>query len=219
MVENSNFRAQYLFGTKVASLRQFRSRRVSNLVPVCTERGDVNVVEQINLVFIMHWTSDFELDRFFSSDTHFPGNVRHGIELLAFIGHYFFKFRHRVSTFPTTASNFFIFVSLSSGELRIWMRGTCSVRVNRILTESCTLAWAGWSHYCRYFLINPFVSNAPFLYPLKTSENLTVFWCFQGLEKGCIWKERVKLLIHWFLDAQKMYLELSQTYMMELFPK
>ena len=39
-----------------------------------------------------------------------------------------------------------------------------------------------------YFLnhINPFIPNAPFIYPLKTPENLTVFWCFQGVEKGCI---------------------------------
>ena len=41
------------------------------------------------------------------------------------------------------------------------------------------------------FAINPFVSNAPFLYPLKTTENLAVFWCFQGVEKGCIWKKWV----------------------------
>ena len=34
--------------------------------------------------------------------------------------------------------------------------------------------------------INPFVPNAPFLYLLKTSENLTVFCCFHGVEKGCI---------------------------------
>ena len=33
---------------------------------------------------------------------------------------------------------------------------------------------------------NPFVPDAPFLYSLKTSKNLTVFWCFQGVEKGCI---------------------------------
>ena len=33
---------------------------------------------------------------------------------------------------------------------------------------------------------NPFVANAPFLYSLKTPENLTVFWSFQGVEKGCI---------------------------------
>ena len=32
----------------------------------------------------------------------------------------------------------------------------------------------------------PFVPNAPFLYSLKKSENFTVFWCFQGLGKGCI---------------------------------
>ena len=32
----------------------------------------------------------------------------------------------------------------------------------------------------------PFVPNAPFLYPLKTSENFKIFWCFQGVEKGFI---------------------------------
>ena len=39
--------------------------------------------------------------------------------------------------------------------------------------------------------VNPFVPNAPFLYPLKTSENRKVFWCFQGVEKGCIGNKRV----------------------------
>ena len=34
--------------------------------------------------------------------------------------------------------------------------------------------------------INPFVLNAPFLYPLKASESAMVFWCFQEVEKGCI---------------------------------
>ena len=38
---------------------------------------------------------------------------------------------------------------------------------------------------CKVFF-NPFVSNTPFLYPLKTSENLTIFRYFQGLKKGCI---------------------------------
>ena len=28
--------------------------------------------------------------------------------------------------------------------------------------------------------INPFVPNTPFLYPLKTSENLAVFYVFRG---------------------------------------
>ena len=40
--------------------------------------------------------------------------------------------------------------------------------------------------------INPFVPNAPFLYPLKTSENLTVFWCFQGVGKRCIGSKWIK---------------------------
>ena len=34
-----------------------------------------------------------------------------------------------------------------------------------------------------------------FLYPLKTSENRKVFWSFQGVEKGCIENEWVKLII------------------------
>ena len=33
---------------------------------------------------------------------------------------------------------------------------------------------------------NPFVPSAPFLYPLKTSENLNVFWCFQGVAEWCL---------------------------------
>ena len=37
-----------------------------------------------------------------------------------------------------------------------------------------------------------FVPSLPFLYPLKTSENRKVFWCFQGVEKGCIGNEWVK---------------------------
>ena len=40
--------------------------------------------------------------------------------------------------------------------------------------------------------LNPFDPNAPFLYPLKTSENRKVFWCFQGVEKRCIGNEWVK---------------------------
>ena len=40
-------------------------------------------------------------------------------------------------------------------------------------------------------LLNLFLPNAPFLYPLKTAENFTVFWCFEGLEKRCIGRELV----------------------------
>ena len=33
-------------------------------------------------------------------------------------------------------------------------------------------------------LINPLQPSVAFLYPLKTSENLRVFWCFQGVQKS-----------------------------------
>ena len=36
------------------------------------------------------------------------------------------------------------------------------------------------------FIFNRFIPNAPFLYPLKTSENRKLFWCFQGVEKGTL---------------------------------
>ena len=36
--------------------------------------------------------------------------------------------------------------------------------------------------------LNLIVPNASFLCPLKTT---TVFWCFQGVEKGCIWNDWV----------------------------
>ena len=55
-------------------------------------------------------------------------------------------------------------------------------------------------HNLFYFTtsFNPFVPNGPFPYPLKTSEKLKVFWCFQGIEKGCIeneWVKATKMLI------------------------
>ena len=38
-------------------------------------------------------------------------------------------------------------------------------------------------------MINPFVPSASFLYPLKTSENRKVFWCFQRVESGYLGNE------------------------------
>ena len=62
-------------------------------------------------------------------------------------------------------------------------------------------------------LFNSFVLNAPFLYPLKTSKNLTVFWCFQGVEKECIGNERVKEM---FIDDSFIYLLTDWLYMLAL---
>ena len=65
----------------------------------------------------------------------------------------------------------------------------------KLLFAVCT-AYGFWLKCFRdilhYLFVNPFVPNAPFLYPLKTSENRKVFWCFQGVEKGCIENEWVK---------------------------
>ena len=55
------------------------------------------------------------------------------------------------------------------------------------------VAWNGLILFLLYNF-NPFVPNAPFLYPLKRSENRKGFWCFQGLEKGCIGKKWVNMI-------------------------
>ena len=52
---------------------------------------------------------------------------------------------------------------------------------------------------------NAFVPNAPFLYPLKISENLTVFWCFQGVEKEWIGNEWVKLFSHTWIYVYHVF--------------
>ena len=48
--------------------------------------------------------------------------------------------------------------------------------------------------------INPFVPNAPFIYPQKTSENLTVFWCFQGSRERVHWERMGKVGMIYLLD-------------------
>ena len=53
--------------------------------------------------------------------------------------------------------------------------------------------WAPLIWYIVWY-INPFVPNAPFLYPLRTLEILMVFWCFQGVENRCIGNKWVKLV-------------------------
>ena len=62
--------------------------------------------------------------------------------------------------------------------------------------------------------INPFVPNAPLLHPLKTSENRKVFWCFQGVEKGCIgneWIERFLMISNNYLLTHLLINELTHT--------
>ena len=42
--------------------------------------------------------------------------------------------------------------------------------------------------------VNPFAPSASLLYPLKTSENRKVFWCFQVVKKGCIGNKWVNIV-------------------------
>ena len=49
------------------------------------------------------------------------------------------------------------------------------------------------AHNCLLNLLNPFVPNTVFLYRLKTLQNRKIFWCFQGVEKGCFGNEWVKM--------------------------
>ena len=45
------------------------------------------------------------------------------------------------------------------------------------------------------WILTAFVANAPFLYPLKISENCKVLWCFHEVEKGGIGNKRVNSFI------------------------
>ena len=53
--------------------------------------------------------------------------------------------------------------------------------------------------------LNSFVPNAPFLYPLKTSEKWKVFYCFQGVEKWCIGKKWVNFHVLKFEKKNFIY--------------
>ena len=78
-----------------------------------------------------------------------------------------------------------------------------------------------WSVICLWNLLrlfNPFVPNAPILYPLKTSENRKVF---QGVEKGCIGNKWVKIQYRWsdltFEDSRNGYrCNISMQYLLQL---
>ena len=53
--------------------------------------------------------------------------------------------------------------------------------------------WQGPKYAFVKYTVNPVVPNAPFFYPMKISENRIVFWCFQGVEKGCTGNKWVRI--------------------------
>ena len=69
--------------------------------------------------------------------------------------------------------------------------------------------WKNLQWKLGYF--NQFVPSAPFLYPLKTSENFTVFWCFQGVErKGALGTNGLKNVLIKSVKAQNQVTYLGQ---------
>ena len=75
----------------------------------------------------------------------------------------------------------------------------------------------GWVWRCKYS-INPFVPNATFLYPLKILENLTTFWCFQGVAKSCIGNKWVNSCL-WKIQKriQNLYKHLECNFFSKMF--
>ena len=65
-----------------------------------------------------------------------------------------------------------------------------SLRSNKLKDNSQTILHETFEDFITF---NPFVPNAHFLYFLKTSENRKDFWCFQGVEKGCIGDKWINL--------------------------
>ena len=71
------------------------------------------------------------------------------------------------------------------------LKVSCNLKTNQSNQNSIiSIGWFYESFHKLHskILLNPFVPNATFLYPLRTSENLTVF-CFQRVEKECIGNE------------------------------
>ena len=64
--------------------------------------------------------------------------------------------------------------------------------------SSClTLVLSKWT-YCIFVVLSCYhiCPRYTLSLPLKTSENRNVFWCFQGVEKGCIGNKWVKANFH-----------------------
>ena len=81
--------------------------------------------------------------------------------------------------------NYFIFERQYFGKRRRIVSISAGVTFNEVSSHKFTLTLPTLP-------FNPFFPTAPFLYPLKTSENRKVFCCFPGVEKGCIGNEWVK---------------------------
>ena len=105
--------------------------------------------------------------------------------------HFLFRISHFNETYvygyPKTCLGFYL-TSMREGFF-------CKVWTN--LSKFVAKFWWIWTLITSKVL-NPFVPNAPFLYPLKTLENFPFFWCFKGVEKGCFGNEWVTINLELF---------------------
>ena len=81
--------------------------------------------------------------------------------------------------------------STSDRVIFVWTKGQKVIYIVACFVDD-TLWSRNQEFACIINQLNPFVPNTPFLYPLKTSENRNIFWCFLGIGKGCIGNKWVK---------------------------
>ena len=79
-------------------------------------------------------------------------------------------------------------------------------RLMNMLRSMFYLLTPWWGNATFVLAFNPFVPDAPALYPLKASENLKVFWRFQGLEKGCTANKWVNISIKVYLRGKCIWI-------------
>ena len=60
------------------------------------------------------------------------------------------------------------------------------------LTANSSIVWHSFRNMYEIFIFSSFVPSARFLYPMKTLGKLTISWCLQAVEKGCIGNKWVK---------------------------
>ena len=84
------------------------------------------------------------------------------------------------------ASSYFVRCLIKKIRFQImdsWFKKSTSITLTRRMSAISSATF--------FVLMKLFVPNGPFLYSLKISESFTIFWCFQGVEKGCIGNKRV----------------------------
>ena len=93
-------------------------------------------------------------------------------------------------------SNIILKIKKPIARIHFYPRGFCFAETYFFL-KRCHVR--RWRFYCCHICLSqlqhlnhPFVPNAPFLHPLKTSENVKSFWYFQRVKKECIGNKWVK---------------------------